>query len=210
MSLQRKGKDPSSDPCVKSVPPILLAFHSGCQAANDWGYGRMVFTLTWKSAVDPRNPFWLACLWTQCSPMKALWVLTNPLHLHFVRRKLKLIRNFCKFRCSVLHQTLKRGNGKEESGCSLNPFSWLTWSENIPLMNSSESGASQVLPVPLGLCCCLTYLHMKASQYSSNTVDFSSLAEERAEGSSQIPCTVAMVLPWTQFRAWKLYFQGKY
>lgn len=117
-------------PCVRSVTGIPLASHSGCQAASDWGDRRMVFTLTWKSAVDPRNPFSLACLWTRYIPMKALWFLTNPLHLHFLMRKLELIRNFCKSGCPVLYQTLKKGNGKEENGYNLNLFSLLSWSEH--------------------------------------------------------------------------------
>jgi len=52
-------------------------------------------------------------------------------------------------------------------------------------MNSLlESGVSQVLPVTLGLCYCLTYLRMTEFQYPGNTVALPSLAEDRAECNS--------------------------
>lgn len=99
--------------------------------------------------------------------------------------------------------------GKKTLGTTWIPLDCCS-DQKIPLMSSSlETGASQVLPVPWRLCCCLTYLHMKEFQYSSNRVDFSSLAGERAEHSSQIPCTVAMVLPWAGFQVQRLCYQGK-
>lgn len=122
--LRGRGKT-----CVQiPVSDQLLSSHSQCLAASDWG-NRVVFTLTWKCVVAPRNPFWLACLWSCYIPMKALWFLTNPFHLHFMTRQLELMRNFSQPRYPVLYQTLRRRSRKEKNRCSLNPFSLLSWSE---------------------------------------------------------------------------------